>query len=206
MAERLVAKKKVVNGVLYTSGHIKISKVRLSYPHLDKPHGDKEDNKKYSVIAMLPKKTHGQIADLVREQIEVCKKAHKGGPLRVAPANLFIKDGDVDYPERPEYEGHWIISARESKRPDVFDMDKEQLTTDNEIAEAFYGGCWGSVVIRPWSQDNSYGKRINANLSSVLKVRDDEPFGEARIDTSDAWGDDDEDDGDTWRNEYDEDI
>ena len=42
------------------------------------------------------------------------------------------------------------------------------------------------------TQDNKYGKRVNANLISVLKRQDDEPFGEGRVDTSDAW-DDDED-------------
>jgi hypothetical protein len=86
----------------------------------------------------------------------------------------------------------WVISARENKRPDVLNIEREELDSPNEIAEEIYGGCWVSAVIRPWSQENKFGKRVNANLISVLKRKDDEPFGEGRVDTSDAWDDDEE--------------
>ena len=39
MAEKLIPAKKVKNGVLYKSGHIKVSNVRASYPHLGAPYG-----------------------------------------------------------------------------------------------------------------------------------------------------------------------
>lgn len=197
MAEKLVAKKKVTNGVLYTSGHIKISNVRASYPHLDKPYGGEDGGEpKYSITLLMPKNTHAAIEKIIREQIEAVKKAHKGGALKVAPSMLFIKDGDVDFPDKPECEGMWVISARESKRPDVYNMDREELTNPNEINEEIYGGCWVSVVIRPWTQENKYGKRVNANLISVLKRKDDEAFGEGRVDTSDSWDDEDDEWGD----------
>ncbi|EMQ4336866.1 DUF2815 family protein [Salmonella enterica subsp. enterica serovar Newport] len=193
MAEKLVPAKKVKNGVLYKSGHIKISNVRASYPHLDKPYGGEDGGEpKYSLTLLMPKSTHGEIEKVIREQIEVTKKNHKTGPLKVAPSMLFIKDGDTDFPDKPECEGMWVISARERKRPDVYNIEREELTTSSEILEEIYGGCWVSVVIRPWSQENKFGKRVNANLISVLKRKDDEPFGEGRVDTSDAW-DDDED-------------
>lgn len=194
MAERLVPAKKVKNGVLYKSGHIKISNVRASYPHLDKPYGgdDGKSEPKYSLTLLVPKHSHKEIEKIIRDRIEVTKREHKTGPLKVAPSMLFIKDGDVDFPDKPECEGMWVISARESKRPDIYNIEREELTNEQEVRDELYGGCWVSVVIRPWSQENGYGKRINANLVSVLKRKDDEPFGEGRIDTSDAWDDDDD--------------
>lgn len=193
MAERLVAKKKVKNGVLYNSGHIKISNVRASYPHLDKPYGGEDGGEpKYSLSLLVPKATHKEIEKIIRQQIEATKAAHKTGALKVAPSNLFIKDGDVDYPDSPESAGMWVISARESKRPDIYNIEREELTNEQEIRDEIYGGCWVSAVIRPWSQENKFGKRINANLVSVLKRKDDEPFGEGRVDTSDAFDDDDD--------------
>lgn len=86
----------------------------------------------------------------------------------------------------------YVLSAREDRQPTILNMDREELTSKNEIEEEFYGGCYVSIVIRPWTQENGYGKRVNANLSSVLKRKDGEPFGEARVDTSDAYDDDDD--------------
>lgn len=192
MAEKLVPAKKIKNGVLYKSGHIKVSNIRASYPHLGEPYGgDGDGEPKYGIMGLIPKATHNAVYLLLKEQIEVAKKNHKGGPLKVAPAMLFLKDGDTDFPDKPECEGMWVISARESKKPEIYNMEREELTTKQEIQEELYGGCWVSIVIRPWSQDNKYGKRINANLVSVLKRRDDEPFGEGRVDTSDSWDDED---------------
>jgi len=37
------------------------------------------------------------------------------------------------------------------------------------------------VLVRPWFQDNKFGKRINAGLSAVQFLRDDTAFGEGRI-------------------------
>jgi hypothetical protein len=57
-------------------------------------------------------------------------------------------------------------------------------------------GYWYNILIRPWYQDNKFGKRLNAGLVGVQFVRKDEPFGMAAIDDSDAWDavDSDEDD------------
>lgn len=193
MAEKLVPAKKIKNAVLYKSGHIKLSNIRCSYPHLGAAYGgDGEGEPKYGIVGLLPKATHKEAYALLKEQIEVAKKNHKAGVLKVAPSMLFLKDGDVDFPDKPECAGMWVVSARESKKPDVYNIEREELTTKAEIEEEIYGGCWVSIVIRPWTQENKYGKRVNANLISVLKRRDDEPFGEGRVDTSDAW-DEDED-------------
>ena len=50
-----------------------------------------------------------------------------------------------------------------------------------------YAGCWVNILIRPWWQNSAkWGKRVNAGLTAVQFVRDDEPFGQGRITSEDV--------------------
>ena len=182
--ERTVVKK-VQNAVLYSDGTIRIDNVRFSYPHLDEPYAGKDDDgkagkAKYGVVGMLPKKTHTAAKDLIKYAINELLKENDA---KVSTDKWFMRDGDNA--EQAEYEGHFIVSARESKRPTCRDKKGNTLEIE-DIPDVFYGGCWGNMFIRPWYQDGKkvgagYGKRINAGLIAVQFVRDDEPFGEGRI-------------------------
>lgn len=192
MARKAV--KKVKNAVLYDDGLIRISNVRFSYPHLRKPYKGKGDagEPKYGITALLPKDTHKAAKKLIEERIDEVMKENKVKAL--AADKKFLRDGDES--DKPENEGMWTVSARETRRPALRDEDKEIVDPEN-ADEVFYGGCWGSVLIRPWYQNNDYGKRVNAGLSAVRKSRDDEPFGEGRIsdeDVDEAFEDDEDDD------------
>ena len=177
-----------VVGALYEGGIIKILNVRASYPHLDRPYaGDDGGEPKFSIVGLADKATHQEVKEACVEVIDDLKKANKNA--KVAKDKLFIKNGDDS--DKEECEGMWTISARETKRPKVRDGNGDLLEVD-EIADTIYPGCYVDIIIRPWFQDNSYGKRVNANLLSV-KFRDDgEQFGEGRIDDDDLWDDDDE--------------
>ncbi|WP_288959835.1 ssDNA-binding protein [uncultured Sulfitobacter sp.] len=195
--------KKVKNGKLYDDGTILIEKVRFSYPHLAKPYAGKNDKgdkgePKYGVVAMLPKKTHGAVKDLCIERINELLKENK--IKKIGPEKKFIKNGDNH--ENEEYDGHFIVSARETRRPPLRDADRS-VVDSTEAAEKFYGGCWGTIRIRPWFQNNDYGKRVNAGLTAVQFYKDDEPFGEGRISDEDL--DDDFEDYDEGDEDYDTD-
>lgn len=188
-------KKKVKNAILYADGTIRLSGVRFSYPHLGKPYkgdGDKGEAK-YGIIFMLPKKSHKAAKELVQERIDELLKENK--VKKLASDKLFLKDGDES--GREEYEGHWIVSARESRRPPLRDR-QNNVVEPEDAAEVFQPGFWGDGLIRPWYQNNDYGKRVNAGLSSVQMVRKDETFGEGRItdedldDTFEDYGDEDD--------------
>lgn len=192
MARQIV--KKVKNAVLYDDGRIKVTGVRFSYPHLRKPYKGKTDSgePKFSVTGLLPKATHKEAKKLIEEQIEKLMKENKVKAL--ASDKKFLKDGDES--DKAEAEGMWTISCRETKRPSLRDEDKEIVDPEN-ADEVFYGGCWGSILFRPWYQNNDYGKRINAGLDAVRKSRDDESFGEGRIsdeDVDEAFDDDEDED------------
>ena len=173
-------------GALYEGGIIKILNVRASYPHLDKPYAG-DGVPKFSILGLADKATHEAVKAACVEVIDDLKKANKNA--KVAKDKLFIKNGDDS--DKEECEGMWTISARETKRPKVRDGNGDLLEVD-EVSDVIYPGCYVDIIIRPWFQDNSYGKSVNANLLSVKFRADGEQFGEGRIDDDDLWDEDDE--------------
>lgn len=193
MSDRKVVKR-VPNAILYSDGTIRVSNVLLSYPHLAEKYAGKDGKgtPRYTAVGLLPKKTHLAAKDLLKGEIE--KTAIAAKLKGIKPDNKFLRNGV----EGTESEGHWTINAAESKRrPTCKDRNKETVEKE-DIDEMFYGGCTVNMLIRPWPQNNDFGKRINANLIAVQFVEDGERFGTDRIsddEINDSFdGDDDDDD------------
>lgn len=192
---QLEVKKRVSNAILYTNGMIRIDNVRVSFPYLDKPQEGKKDDgtaakAKFGIVGMLPKATHVAAKDLVVEAINALLAAKDNA--KVAGDKKFIRNGDDQ--DRAEYEGHWTVSAREERQPSVRNQRGELVIEERKIADMIYGGCYCNILLHPWYQDGQkvgkgFGKRVNAGLVGVQFVRDGEPFGEGRIDDTDAWDD-----------------
>jgi hypothetical protein len=179
--EKMTVVRKVANAALMSNGLIRVSNVRLSYPHLDRPYKKEGDQgtAKYGVVGLLPKDTHRAAKKLIEEVIADLMKENKVKAL--AADKKFLRDGDES--DKEEHEGHWTLSAREERRPILKELNDGELTLvePEDAKETFYGGCWGSLLIRPWFQNNKYGKRVNAGLTAVTKKGDDDSFGEGRI-------------------------
>lgn len=180
--------------VLYDDGLIRIDGVRFSYPHLKKAYaGDGDGEAKFGVVGLLPKKGNDAAKKLIESRIEELMKENKVKAL--AADKKFLRDGDES--DKDGYEGHWTISARETRKPPLRNSSGESVEAD-DIDEIFQPGYWGSILIRPWYQNNSYGKRVNAGLSSAQMICTDETFGEGRIsddDLDDIYDNDWDDDG-----------
>lgn len=186
-AQRTVVKR-VANAVQYSDGTVRVDNVRFSYPHVFKAHAVNEgDTPAFGITGLLPKATHVEARKLLSEMIQQVQKAAK--IETVAADKKFLRDGDRKDEDgqfiRPKEErGHWTVNAREQRRPAVRGPNKEVLTSED--ADKIYGGCWGNILIRPWAQNNKFGKRINAGLTAVQLGRtpsgaDDSAFGEGRI-------------------------
>lgn len=186
MAERSVVTK-VTNAILYSDGTIKLENVRLSFPHIGTPQEQKNDagevEKSFGLVAMLPKKTHAAAKDLIKKTIQ---KISSDNDAKVATDKWFLADGDDK--EREEYEGMFIVSASNRRnRPSARKRDGSVMTPA-EADDMFYGGCWANVLIRPWyfngkaKNGKNYPKRVLAGFVAVQFLRDDESFGEGRID------------------------
>lgn len=191
----LTVKSEGENFIRYNEGPIKLLNVRFSYPHISKPYakGTTDDGKpatpKYGIVAMLPKSTHRAAMMACKGIIEEMMAANEA---KISKEKWFIRNGD-DH-ESETYTDHWIVSAREERQPAPRNRRGELITDVTTMNNLFYGGAWGHVLIRPWYQDGQkvgkgYGKRINAGLIGVQHIKDDDAFGEGRIDDSEAWGD-----------------
>lgn len=194
----LEIKKRVKNAVLYTNGTIRIDNVRGSYVHVDKPYKGKakrddgsDADPKYSMVSILPKGTHEEAKNLILEVIKQLLADNKDA--KVAKDKRFIRDGDDA--ERDEYENSFTVSASELRKPKCRDRNGELVDDLESIREMFKSGYWFNVLIRPWFQDNDYGKRVNAGLVGVQFVKKDKTFGDGEIDETGAWDRVEGDDG-----------
>lgn len=92
------------------------------------------------------------------------------------------------------FEGSFSLGARSAQRPLVIDRDKSPLVPSDGRP---YPGCYVNAQVDIWAQDNSFGRRINAQLSGVQFLRDGDAFsGGAPAKPSDFDEVEGEDDGD----------
>lgn len=131
----------------------------------------------FSVTALLDP-AHPVLAELAaaEEAVAKAKWADKApGILKAirAAGKGVVKDGDLKA-QYAGFEGNKFVSTRSEARPNVYNRDGSQLTEADGVV---YSGCYAHVMIEVWAQDNSYGKRINAQLTGVMFSRDGDSFG-----------------------------
>lgn len=185
------------NYIVYQAGEqkcIKIENVRFSFPYFGSKREDEgEDGSKrlsWQGVAMLAKGTHVAAKDAFKELLNELEAKAK---VRIPNEYRCLKNGDDK--EDEHMHGHWLISFSEGKtRPSARDERGGLMTEIEEIDAKFYGGCYGSVLLRPWYFDGkakgkskTYPKRMCCGFTGVQFLRDGTPFGN-RIDDSDAWG------------------
>lgn len=189
MAKKIV--KEVKNAKLFDDGSILVTNVRLSYPHLDKPYAKPDKDGKmgepaFSATGLMPKKTHVEAKNLIRDQMNALMAENK--VKDIGAERKFLRDGDLT--GKPENEGMWIVAARE-KTPPILRDENNRGVERVDAARKFYAGCYVNILLRPWWQSNSWGKRVNANLLAVQFFKDGEPIGTGRItddDVDDVFG------------------
>jgi hypothetical protein len=191
------------NFVVYSDGTMRIDRVRGSYVHADKPYKGKAKRDdggdapaKYSIVGILMKETHADAKAACDEFIKKVLKDNKDA--KVGKKDWFIRDGDDAAKE--EYEGSWTLNASELKKPKCRDRNGQLVEDAEDIREMFQSGYWFNILIKPWFQDNDYGKKVNAGFIAIQFVKKDKTFGSGEVDDSDVWdtveGEDDmEDDG-----------
>ena len=102
---------------------------------------------------------------------------------KVVLMGIALHDGE-DKADKAGYGDHVMyISANRpvSKGPPAV-KDKSLQDIRAEEAHYPYAGCYVKVSMRFWSQDNEYGKRVNAEARVVVFDKHGEPFGEAPVD------------------------
>jgi len=155
----------------------RLNNVRLSFPHLFKPHAMQEgQDEKYSATFILDNTEHAATMDAIEARIERLVLDEFKKPIRLT--GELIRDGN----EKSDMDGYGdgvsFISTSRKTRPPVVDRDLSPITEEDG---KIYAGCYVNATIRLWVQNNSYGKRVNAELRAVQFVKDGESFGAGTV-------------------------
>jgi len=161
---------------------IKLPNVRLSFPHLFKPHAMEEGQEpKFSATFLLDTEEHGKLLDHIDAMIdrlaldEFKKKISFKRCLRGGNEKLELEGyGD----------GKFFIPASRKTRPAVVDHDLNPITEEDGKV---YAGCYVNATIRLWVQNNKWGKRVNAELRAVQFLKDGESFGAGKVNVEDEF-------------------
>lgn len=131
--------------------------------------------KKFSAKFLIAK-NHPQILEVKNEIVRLATEEWKDKAESVikmlkAENKIALMDGDLkDY---DGYKDHFYISASNETKPLYLDRAKNKV---EESDGKLYSGCYVIAHISFWTQNNTFGKRINANLLGVQLYRDGEAF------------------------------
>ena len=149
-------------------------KVRFCYVNVFEPTAMNEgDTPKYNICVLIPKSDTATI-DKINKAINAAKEA---GKAKLAdkngriPANLKLpmRDGDVERPDDPAFEGMYFINANSMRQPSIVDRSLNPIMTRDE----FYSGCYGRASINFYAFNVS-SKGIAAGLNNLQKLEDGE--------------------------------
>ena len=150
-----------------------LKNVRLSFPALFTKEMFEGKEGKFAATLLIDKKDTA-----IKKELDTAISALVvESKLKIPKDNYCLKDGDeIDF---DGYKDCWSLKASNAKRPTVIDRDKTPLTADDN---KIYAGCYVNAIIDFWIQNNSYGKRVNANLYGIQFLKDGEPFGQGPVD------------------------
>lgn len=147
-------------------------KVRFCYCNVFEPKAMNEgDDPKYSVCILIRKDDEKTLAK-IKNAIDAAKEAYKAklaGRDGKIPANIKtpLRDGDMDRPDDPAFEGCYFINASSNRAPGIVDANREPIMTRDE----FYSGCYGRASINFYGY-NVQSKGIAAGLNNLQKLAD----------------------------------
>lgn len=171
---------------------IQLRNVRLAFPNLFTPSTVNGEGEPAFSASFLMSPTHPQVKE-IEAAIEAVARDKWGAKAEAVLKQLraidktCLHDGDTKS-QYAGYAGNLFVSARspQERRPLVIDRDKSPLVAaDGRI----YAGCYVNASIEVWAQENSYGKRINANVRGVQFYADGDAFGGGSVADADEFDD-----------------
>lgn len=183
---------------------------RLSYPSLHEPSQMNDDSgkptgePKYSCAVLIDKTTGADQLKRCKEIIKnVCAAEWKGKTVKLKDGKVLSSgtDGNIvlmgialrDGVEKDDKEGYgdsvMFVSASSKNKPAVVQKVNGAFADLPKDSGKPYAGCNVAVSVRFWAQDNQYGKRVNAELRSVLFTGDNTPFGSAPVNVEEEFED-----------------
>lgn len=172
---------------------------RWSYANVWEPKAINGNKPKYSVSLIIPKsdkKTIAKIKAAVKAAYEEGQSILKGSGRTVPEMDkikLPLHDGDVDKSGDPAYKNSYFVNATSYEKPEIVDMNREQIFDHSEV----YSGVYGRASINFYAFNKGANKGIACGLNNLQKFRDGESLGgkpRAEDDFADLPDEDDDDD------------
>ena len=159
-----------------TSGVIKIRNARLSFASIFNPTSFSQgDPEYYKATFLLEPEANAEVIAEIRKAANTIHKAQWPDGARLKGKCFGLADEDDKTYDG--WEGMFYVSASRrvaEGRPTIVDRDRTPLSEPDGKP---YPGCYVNATVTLWTQDNQYGKRINANLRGIQFVRDGDSFG-----------------------------
>ena len=186
---------------------IYLSNVRLSFPHLAEPQknvtpegkerisyncefimpqdhaGFTQFMQRFAALAADKWKEHAQqVMQMIQSDRKV--RCYGRGEEKVNKKTFQPYDG---------YAGNVYITAGRDSQPQIIQADGTPIDPNNTMAyqqltRKMYGGCRVNAAVKPWLQENSYGRGVRCDLVALQFCADDQPFGEGVVDAAPLFG------------------
>lgn len=172
---------------------IVVGPVRLSYVSVFSPrHIEGETNDKYACALLIPKSDKA-LVDRIKQAIvkAVPADAPKRADGKLAPTfRICLRDGDLERVGSDEYKGMYFINTSSSRKPGVVKkvMVKGVYKIIDCTEDEVYSGCWAYAAINFFAYNKSSNKGVGCGLNSIMKYRDDQPFGTSQSAEADYGG------------------
>jgi hypothetical protein len=186
---------------------VKLTRVRISFPSLAEPTGNKEfpnAPKRYSADFILEPTNPGMRDFMAQAWLAASEKwkEHTQQVFAMIQRDRRMRcfgsgEERVKQKTMVPYAGYpgnvYLSAASDPERPpQIYDVHGKLIPNENtmermQAARKIYGGCYVNAAIRPWIQDNQFGRAIRCNLIAVQFLADGEAFGEAQPDVSDMF-------------------
>ena len=172
---------------------------RLSYANIWQAKSINGGTPKFSTSVLIPKSdtvTVARVKKAIQAAYEEGEGKLKGNGKSVPPLATLktpMRDGDVERPDDPAYEGHWFVNANSGTAPGVVDINRQPIIDTSEI----YSGVYARVSLSFYAFNSNGNKGIACGLQNIQKVRDGESLGgrtKAEDDFNDGYQSDAEDD------------
>lgn len=190
-----------------SDGIVFLSNVRLSFPNLAEPQrrtaDDGRERISYNAEFIMPESHDGyrafmqtyarlaqdkwkehaqQVMNMIHQERK--QRCYGPGSEKVNRKTLKVYDG---------YEGMFFISAGRDTMPQIINptgtpVDPADTMQCQALARKMYGGCYVNAAVKPWLQDNKFGRGVRCDLVAVQFAGDGEPFGAGAVDASGMFG------------------
>ena len=171
---------------LLSSTSARTGKGLISYAHIDKAYAQNPNDEPKFSLSFIFDKSDTKAKKVLDQAIEA---AEQKGVEKFGKSfkNVHLPINDGDEKDDDAYQGKWYINAKNTRRPGVYDADREEMDPED-----IYSGCYARIVVDffPYCRNGNSG--VAASLKSIQFLEDGEPLAGGRATAADFADDDDE--------------